>query len=156
MTPAGTTQYVYDLAGHLIAEADGSGNTLTEYVWLDDMPLAVVANVDTSPTLYFVHPDHLNRPIKMTDGSESVVWDAVYNPFGASIPSPARHLTICASRDSISSSHPASITGEFSPEYPETEWGHLKTGVFVCTDKGALVRLEGPLPPNLLRREDSK
>jgi RHS repeat-associated protein len=82
MTPAGTTQYVYDRAGHLIAEADSSGNALTEYVWLDDMPLAVVANVDTSPTLYFVHADHLNRPIRMTDGSESVVWDAVYNPFG--------------------------------------------------------------------------
>src|ERR1700692_847597 len=61
MTPAGTTQYVYDLFGHLIAEADSSGNTLTEYVWLDDMPLTVVANVDTSPTLYFVHADHLHR-----------------------------------------------------------------------------------------------
>jgi RHS repeat-associated protein len=82
MTPAGTTQYVYDLAGHLITEADGSGNILTEYVWLDDMPIALVANVDTSPALYFVHADHLNRPIRMTDGSESVVWDAVYNPFG--------------------------------------------------------------------------
>jgi RHS repeat-associated protein len=83
MTPAGTTQYVYDLAGHLIAEADSSGNTLTEYAWLNDMPLALVANVDTSsPSLYFVHPDHLNRPIRMTDTSESVVWDAVYNPFG--------------------------------------------------------------------------
>jgi RHS repeat-associated protein len=82
MTPAGTTQYVYDHAGHLIAEADSSGNTLTEYVWLDDLPLAVVANVDTSPVLYFVHADHLNRPIRMTDGSESVVWDAIYNPFG--------------------------------------------------------------------------
>jgi RHS repeat-associated protein len=82
MTPTGTTQYVYDLGGHLIAEADSSGNTLTEYVWLDDVPLAVVASVDTSPTLYFVHADHLNRPIRMTDTSESVVWDAVYNPFG--------------------------------------------------------------------------
>jgi YD repeat-containing protein len=65
MTPAGTTQYVYDRAGHLIVEADSSGNTLTEYVWLDDMPLAVVANVDTSsPSLYFVHADHLNQPIR--------------------------------------------------------------------------------------------
>jgi RHS repeat-associated protein len=82
MTPAGTTHYVYDLAGHLITEADSSGNILTEYLWLDDMPLALVANVDTSPTLYFVHADHLNRPLRMTDGSESVVWDTVYNPFG--------------------------------------------------------------------------
>ena len=82
MAPSGTTQFVYDQAGHLLAESDGSGNTLTEYVWLDDMPIALVANVNTSPSLYFVHADHLNRPIRMTDGSENVVWDAVYNPFG--------------------------------------------------------------------------
>jgi YD repeat-containing protein len=48
MTPAGTTQYVYDLAGHLIAEADSSGNTLTEYVWLNDMPLAAACMRSTS------------------------------------------------------------------------------------------------------------
>jgi RHS repeat-associated protein len=52
-------------------------------VWLDDMPLAVVADVDTaSPQLWFVHADHLDRPVKMTDGSKAVVWDAVYRPFG--------------------------------------------------------------------------
>src|SRR5215471_9678749 len=32
--------------------------------------------------LYYVHADHLNRPLKMTDGTQAVVWDAVYNPFG--------------------------------------------------------------------------
>jgi RHS repeat-associated protein len=54
-----------------------------EYVWLDDMPLAVVADVDTaSPQLWFVHADHLDRPVKMTHGSKAVVWDAVYRPFG--------------------------------------------------------------------------
>jgi RHS repeat-associated protein len=83
MTPAGTTHYVYDLAGHLIAEASDTGATLREYVWLDELPLAVVADVDTmSPNLYFVHADHLDRPIKMTDGGKAVVWDAVYRPFG--------------------------------------------------------------------------
>ena len=80
--PSGTTQYVYDLAGHLLAESDGNGNTLTEYVWLDDMPLAVVANVNTGPNLYFVHVDHLNRPIMMTDVNKTLVWRADYNPFG--------------------------------------------------------------------------
>jgi hypothetical protein len=56
---------------------------LREYVWLNDMPLAVVADVDTtSPQLWFVHADHLERPIKMTDGSKATVWDAVYRPFG--------------------------------------------------------------------------
>jgi RHS repeat-associated protein len=83
MTPATTTHYVYDRQGHLIVEADASGNTLREYVWLDDMPLAVVADVDTmSPQLWFVHADHLDRPLKMTDGTQAVMWDAVFRPFG--------------------------------------------------------------------------
>jgi RHS repeat-associated protein len=51
--------------------------------WLDDLPLAVVADVDTlSPQLWFVHADRLDRPVRMTDGSQAVVWDAVYRPFG--------------------------------------------------------------------------
>jgi RHS repeat-associated protein len=84
MTPAGTTHYVYDLSGRLIAEATNTGQTLREYIWLDDMPLAVVADVDTpSPKLWFAHPDHIDRPIKMTDGTQAVVWDAIYRPFGA-------------------------------------------------------------------------
>jgi RHS repeat-associated protein len=42
-----------------------------------------VADLDTqSPNLYFVHADHLDRPVKMTDVNKAVVWDAVYNPFG--------------------------------------------------------------------------
>jgi hypothetical protein len=49
MPLSGITQYVYDQAGHLLAESDDSGNTLTEYVWLDDMPIALVANVNTAP-----------------------------------------------------------------------------------------------------------
>jgi YD repeat-containing protein len=84
MSPAGTTHYVYDLSGRLIAEATNTGQTVREYIWLDDMPLGVVADVDTpSPKLWFVHPDHIDRPVKMTDGTQAVVWDAIYRPFGA-------------------------------------------------------------------------
>ncbi len=82
-TPAGSTHYVYDRAGRLLMEASSTGIVATEYVWLDDMPLVVVANVDTAaPNLYFVQADHLDRPIKMTDGAAAIVWDAVYKPFG--------------------------------------------------------------------------
>jgi RHS repeat-associated protein len=82
MTPAGTAHYVQDLDGRPIVEAAG-GAMLREYVWLDDMPLAVFADLDTaSPQLYYVHPDHLNRPLRMTDEAKAVVWDAVYKPFG--------------------------------------------------------------------------
>lgn len=83
MTPSGTTHYVYDLSGRVLAESAGFGAPLREYVWLDDLPLAVVADLDTSnPHLYFVHADHLDRPIKMTDAAKTVVWDAFYRPFG--------------------------------------------------------------------------
>ena len=47
------------------------------------MPLAVLSGVDTgSPVTYYVHTDHLDRPIKMTDASKNSVWDAVYKPYG--------------------------------------------------------------------------
>jgi uncharacterized protein RhaS with RHS repeats len=93
MTPAATTDYIQDLQGRLIAEADAaSGTTQREYIWVDDLPLAVFSDLDTpSPKLYYVHADQLNRPLRMTDASKAVVWDAVYKPFGtaASITGPA-------------------------------------------------------------------
>jgi len=83
MVPASTTHYVYDRSGRLIAEATSAGSTITEYIWLDDMPLAVVAEVDTlTPKLWYVHADHLDRPTRMTDASKALVWDAYYWPFG--------------------------------------------------------------------------
>jgi RHS repeat-associated protein len=83
MTPAGTTHYLYDRSGHLLVEADDTGQTLREYVWLEDMPLAVVSDVNSgSPNLYYVHGDQIDTPVRMTDGSKSVVWDAFFLPFG--------------------------------------------------------------------------
>jgi hypothetical protein len=58
--------YIYDLDGHLIAEADGAtGATLREYIWLAgndnepvDLPLGLVTGVNTaSPVLSLVHAD---------------------------------------------------------------------------------------------------
>ncbi|HNP31349.1 MAG TPA: RHS repeat-associated core domain-containing protein [Nitrospirales bacterium] len=36
----------------------------------------------SAPGIQYVHTDHLGSPQKMTDASKSVVWDAVYTPFG--------------------------------------------------------------------------
>jgi len=35
------------------------------------------------PTLYYVHTDHLNRPIRMSNGAKAMVWSAEYQPWGA-------------------------------------------------------------------------
>ena len=36
-----------------------------------------------APTLWHVHVDHLNRPIRMTDGAKASVWNAVWTAWGA-------------------------------------------------------------------------
>jgi RHS repeat-associated protein len=101
--PVGTVHYIYDLDGHLIAEASAStGATTREYIWLPsndtrndtmaedmdltpandnvpDMPLAVVEGT----TLYQVHTDHLGRPKRITDAAKATVWQATYKPWGA-------------------------------------------------------------------------
>ena len=82
----------------MIAEVNVSGNTLREYVWLPeteiapsrqgraqvDRPIAAITGVNTaSPATLYVHVDHLNRPVSMTNASKASVWDAVWTPWGA-------------------------------------------------------------------------
>ncbi len=78
-TAAGVTVFHYDRAHHLIAESDALGNVLREHLWLDDLPVGYAAG----GTLYFVHPDHLGTPQRITDGGQNIVWDAALAPFGA-------------------------------------------------------------------------
>ena len=74
-----TTHYHFNGNGQLIAESQASGTLIREYVWLDDMPMAQIEN---SGTVYFIHPDHLNTPQKMTDANQNIVWDNEQQPFG--------------------------------------------------------------------------
>ena len=83
--------------GHLIAEATTGGTTTTEYIYLGDVPLAMVTDADTvSPRINWLHTDHLGTPQKATDDSAAVVWDATTTPYGeltaltASITQPLR------------------------------------------------------------------
>ena len=78
-----TTDFHYDEQGHLIAESQPNGMVIREYVWLDDMPLA---QIESSGTIYYIHPDHLNRPQKITDVNRNIVWDNEQQPFGEAIP----------------------------------------------------------------------
>ena len=94
-----TTQFVYDLTGHLLQELNSSGVIQREYIWLDNLPVAMVDDTGASPVLYFIHSDQLGTPQKITDATPhnwaafnwgafnwgyttNVVWDGVSDPFG--------------------------------------------------------------------------
>jgi RHS repeat-associated protein len=82
-TNNGTTHYVWDIFGKIIAEANGStGTTLRETMYLEGMPLAAVDAAASPKKTYAVHVDHLNRPIMLTDAAKVNVWWASYEPFG--------------------------------------------------------------------------
>ncbi|HTT36100.1 MAG TPA: DUF6531 domain-containing protein, partial [Burkholderiales bacterium] len=47
---AAASVFHYDRSGHLIGESDASGHPLKEYVWLADMPVAVLTATASTPT----------------------------------------------------------------------------------------------------------
>jgi len=74
--------FQYDLAGHLLEDADGQGRARIDYIYLGDRPVATLS-VAMSNTLAFLHDDRLGTPQVGTDAAQSVVWKASYEPFGA-------------------------------------------------------------------------
>jgi RHS repeat-associated protein len=77
------THYIFDKAGHLIAEHDATTGTVErEYVWLDDTPVAMIDSTGTSPATYFIHTGQIEEPLVMTDATKAKVWDAYVEPFG--------------------------------------------------------------------------
>ena len=77
------THYVFDHAGHLLAEHDGStGSVVREYVWLDDTPIAMIDSSSGSPQVYYIHTGQIDEPLVMTDATKTKVWDAYVEPYG--------------------------------------------------------------------------
>jgi RHS repeat-associated protein len=76
------TYFVYDGAGHLIGQYDGSGAAQQETVWLGDLPVATIQ----AGTAYYIAPDHIGAPHQITDASQNVVWFWDHDPFGSGAP----------------------------------------------------------------------
>jgi RHS repeat-associated protein len=72
------THYLYDPAGRLLGEYDEAGQAEREYVYLEGMPLALMA----PNGIYYYHTDHLGTPQSLTDDDQTVVWQAHHDPFG--------------------------------------------------------------------------
>ena len=112
-----TTHIVHDDARQPLAELDADGRLVRQYLWLADLPLAVLdipaqpatetgsarrlledlrrivqSWLDPQAGLAWLHTNHLGAPELATDPAGQPIWRARYAPFGAATltPSPAR------------------------------------------------------------------
>ncbi|MBB5356833.1 RHS repeat-associated protein [Rhodanobacter sp. ANJX3] len=83
-------RYAYNQSGQLLAEY---GATNRDYLWMDDVPVAVVDNTIngsvTTSTINYITADQLNTPRAVTNSAGAVIWQWAYagNPFGEKPPS---------------------------------------------------------------------
>jgi RHS repeat-associated protein len=71
----------YGADDRLIAETDGSGNPLRDYIYLGNEPVAVKIYGSQAGIYYFIN-DHLGTPQVLVDSTGATVWQAAYLPFG--------------------------------------------------------------------------
>jgi RHS repeat-associated protein len=108
------TLFVYDEAGHLLGEYDGSGNLIEETIWMGDVPVATLQPNGTGVSVYYIHTDHLNTPRRITSPSNNVIvwrWDS--EPFG----------TAAANQNPSGSGTPFVYNLRFPGQYYDVETG---------------------------------
>ena len=79
--------YVYGPQGQLVGEYSATtGLPLREYVWLDDLPLAIVDGSRGQEAVYYLDTDHLYTPRVAIDRQGRQRWSWIAESFGDSAP----------------------------------------------------------------------
>ena len=81
---SGNRYYIYDEAGRLLGEYLADGTRVQEYVWLDDILVAVLSSHDGT-TYQFVETDHLGTPRAVIKPSTNTIiwrWNLTNTAFG--------------------------------------------------------------------------
>ena len=78
---AANQRFAYDEGSQLMGEY---GTTSRSYIWLENLPVAMVDTSGAISTVSYVHADALGTPRAVTDGTGASVWQWGYqaNPFG--------------------------------------------------------------------------
>jgi RHS repeat-associated protein len=88
--PQSTVIYAYDQDGQLLGEYDHEGRAIREYVWLQDVPVAMFvpnpADANGPPLVFHIHADHLNAPRAVLDTDGVIRWLWLAEPFGTTAP----------------------------------------------------------------------
>jgi RHS repeat-associated protein len=111
-----STIFSYDESGHLLGEYQASGALNREYVWLGDIPVAVITGGPGTPpyVFWYIHADHLNAPRSVenpTTGELVWRWDSA--PFGETAPN----------EDPDGDLEPFSLPLRFPGQYSDQETG---------------------------------
>jgi RHS repeat-associated protein len=80
------TYTVYDEAGHWLGDYDNTGAALQQALWLDDLPVGLIANGNQ---LHYIESDHLGTPRVVVEVARNVpvwTWDLKSEAFGNSVP----------------------------------------------------------------------
>jgi RHS repeat-associated protein len=85
-TPDSIAHYHHDAQGRLWSETDGLGNTIRDYIWMGDMPIAMVDYPEGIERVTYLHADHLNTPRYGTNQTGDVVWQWQSDAFGNGLP----------------------------------------------------------------------
>lgn len=83
---SGNVYTVYDEAGHWLGDYDGAGHALQQALWMDDLPVGLLAN---GQQLHYVQPDHLGTPRVVIEAARNVPvwrWDLKGEAFGGTPP----------------------------------------------------------------------
>lgn len=90
----GVSHYAYDQAGQLLGEYDANLASISETIYIDDTPIAVLKQVGSAATSTLqlsvgnVYADHQNTPRVITRNTDEAIlwrWDGA-EIFGASVP----------------------------------------------------------------------
>ncbi|MDR6841232.1 RHS repeat-associated core domain-containing protein [Pseudoxanthomonas sacheonensis] len=85
-TPSVSTYFVYDETGHWLGQYDNAASAVQQIVWLDDLPVGLIANGNQ---LHYIEPDHLGTPRVVIEVLRNVpvwTWDLKSEAFGNSVP----------------------------------------------------------------------
>jgi RHS repeat-associated protein len=103
--------FAYGPSGNLLMEGNANGTAIQEFIWLDNLPVGVVAGGQ----LLHIQPDHLGTPRKVVQSNNTVVWDwpILNNPFGEAAPN----------QDPDANGIPFTLNLRFPGQYYDAETG---------------------------------
>ncbi|RDZ29667.1 RHS repeat-associated core domain-containing protein [Lysobacter silvisoli] len=88
-TPDVHTYTVYDESGRWLGDYDTNGAVLQQAIWLDDLPVGLLAGAGANQKLHYIEPDHLGTPRAVIDRTRNLAiwtWALQGEAFGNSPP----------------------------------------------------------------------